>query len=218
MLFRMRSRLTLATLALTLAACGGGGGDSGPDFITLTTFLAPEGAFEGTIDAGGAIAEVNGGLSVGDREGQVPAGPVRAFLSFDISGVPAIATVTRARLHADLAFVAGTPFSSLGSVVVDHMAWGASFPPSTTYGANAILGNIMTLANSATLGTRSGSVLLAVNADRSASRTRTQFRLRFTNADQNFDAQNTFARFRDSEGTGGAGLSPVLEITYTIPN
>jgi hypothetical protein len=214
---RVRTSLLLALLALSLPACGGSSKDD-DDFLTLTAFLGPEGGFEGTIDAAGTIAEAAGGLGVGDREGQVPAGPVRAFLSFDLTPIPAFATITRARLHCDQAFVAGAPFTSLGSVVVDHMNWGATFPAPATYGANALLGNIMTLSNSATLGTRSGSVLIAVNADRAASRTRSQFRLRMSNADQNFDGQNTFVRFVDSEGSGGLGGVPLLEITYTIPN
>jgi hypothetical protein len=215
----MRALLLVSlALALPLCGCGGSSNNEDDDFLTLTAFLGAEGGFEGTIDAGGAISEPTGGLGVGDREGQVPAGPVRAFLSFDISGIPANATLTVARLRCTQGFVSGTPYSSLGSVVVDHMNYGATFPGSSTYGANALLGNIGTLSADASLALKTCSVLIAVNADRTASRTRSQFRLRWTNAEQNFDGQDSFARFVDAEGTGGMGGVPLLEVTYQIPN
>lgn len=215
----MASRRTLVSM-LALALLMGCGGSSANDdnFTEFTVFLGAEGGFEGTLDASGAIAENAQGLTVGDREGLPQPGPVRACLSFSLLSIPSNATITLAQLRLDQVFVSGTPYTALGALRVDHVNYGAAFPPPGAYQGSMLLGDTATLSTTPTLGPKTCSVTFPVQNDRAAFRTRSQFRLHFANADQNVDGLQTFVRFVDAESQGGVGQVPLLMLTYLVPN
>jgi hypothetical protein len=213
----VRAALVLAVTGL-LAGCGGSS-ENDPNPQTFNVFIGPEGPYEGTLGAGGSIVENATGLHVGDREAQNPMGPVRGFLSFRIDGIPANANVTFAQLRLDMTNVTGNPIPILGRVVVDHMAWGPQFPPAAAWSGNQfqLLGNVGTLVEDVSLGTKTASVTFAVQNDRTAARVRTQLRLRWDSLDNNNDGNDTYVRFVDAEQGGGPGSVPILHVRYDVP-
>lgn len=213
-------RLAPAVLA-ALPGCGGGGAAGG--FSTFQVALACEGPLEGTRDASGSILEADGGLEVGDREGSAAApGPVRAFLSFDISAIPGNATIQSAVLRVDLVSVRGAPFGTppggLGTLVVEILAYGTTFPSAVAYDALSPSGIQEVVAADPTLGVRSANVTFGVLMSHALGVPRSQYRLRFTDRDKNLDGQDTGVRLVDSEDLAGQGTPPVLEVTYTVPH
>jgi hypothetical protein len=216
-----RATPPLAALAalLSVAACGGGSGGK-PRTITLTVSIPAEGPIEGTRDAQNNILEADASLRAGDLEGATFQGPIRAFLSFNRSVIPPEATITSAQLRLNMVEVAGNPFTAvqMGNLMVDHVNYGDTFPDATSYSGNTLLGNLTVMSNSAALGIKTATVTFGVNNDVAQNRPRSQFRLKFINGDQNFDGQETWARFVDAEDLLAEGSPPELVITYTIPN
>jgi|GEM_PF-5595404 len=219
MLRRLASLAALLAMLPFTNGCGGAGSND-PTFTTFNVFLAAEGGNEGTLGSGGSVVENGASLEVGDRESITPPGPVRAFVSFSLSTIPANAILTFAQLRLEMTNVTGNPFPVMGNVLVDHVNYGNQFPPASAYdgGTNLILGNIATLVTDATLGVKTASVTFSVGQDRAASRTRSQFRLHFANADNNNDGTPTFVRFVDAEQAGGPGSIPLLQVTYDVPD
>lgn len=207
-------------LALALAACGGSGSGK-PRVLVLTSTLGAEASIEGTRDGPGNILEVTGGLDVGDREANpltAQKGPVKSFLSFDLSPIPANATITAATLRLYLVTVQGSPITALGNVVADMLNYGGAFPDAFSYVGNNILGNLAQAASSTALGVHTCSVTFGVTQARVLNLGRFQLRLRFANADQNFDGQDTRMEFEDAENSLGSSQVPQLIVTYEIPN
>lgn len=212
--------LLLLVLAAIPAGCGGSG-DSTPDVLVFTVSIGPEGALEGTRDGPGNILETAAGLDVGDREANPDnslKGPVKSYLSFDISTLPVDATVTQATLRLHLVNVQGTPITALGNVVADLVNYGGTFPDGGSWVGNTLLGNLAQAASDPTPGLKTCSVTFGVNQVRTLNLARFQLRLRFANADQNFDNQDTRLEFEDAENSLGSGQVPQLVITYERPN
>lgn len=211
----------VAWAAVLLAGCGGGSGGGKPDTLVFTSSLGAEGGLEGTRDGPGNILEPTGGLDVGDREGQaVPSqkGPVKAYLSFDLSPIPANATITSAQLRLQLVNVLGTPVTAFGFLQADLINYGGTFPDSGSWVGNNLLGNLAIVASDDTPGTKTCSVTFGVTFVRGQNLGRFQVRLRFANQDQNFDNQDTRLEFEDAENSLGTGAVPLLIVTYEVPN
>ncbi len=65
---------------------------------------------------------------------------------------------------------------------------------------------------------KTASCTFFVNTDRTAGRTRSQFRIHFENADSDNNGSPTFVRFQDAEQAGGGGSVPLLALTYDVPD
>jgi hypothetical protein len=86
----------------------------------------------------------------------------------------------------------------LGNVIVDHLDYGTSLDGSD-YNLAALLANAGTLSTDATIQYKTLDVTALVQADRSASRPRSQFRLRFSIRDSDNNGVDDFAAFGDAE-------------------
>jgi hypothetical protein len=134
----------------------------------------------------------------------------RGFVSFDISSIPSGKTIDEATLRLYQKEVVGTPYSSLGSLIVDHLDYGDSLG-SEDLSAGAITSNIGTLTSNASIEWKDLIVTNALKADISASRSRSQYRLRFTTESTGADA---WARFESGDNYMGSGNLPQLVVKY----
>jgi DNA-binding beta-propeller fold protein YncE len=138
----------------------------------------------------------------------------RQFYSFDLAGIPSTVSVRSATLRLHQASVEGSPYGIgfLGSVIVDHINYGDSLGI-TDYNAAALTPNIGTLSTDASLEYKTLSVAASVASDILASRSRSQYRLRFSDETSiNFD--NDYVQFTDAEDSCcAANRPPQLVIT-----
>lgn len=155
---------------------GGGGGGEDQDTLALAGVAAREG-----------VGNSGGGLTVGSvilGDGGVNQ-VLRGFLSFDLSPIPAGATVVSATLQLSQFLVFGEPFAELGSMVADHVDLGAALDIAD-FSAAPLQSAVATLFTTPALGTILVDVTSSVLDDLGDGRTRTEFRLRFT-TDTNMD-------------------------------
>ncbi|HLU64853.1 MAG TPA: Ig-like domain-containing protein [Kofleriaceae bacterium] len=154
-----------------------------------------------------------GGVSVAGSNSIVYAGddssnrPVRAGISFDISGVPDGAAIEGATFHAQQTNLNNTPFDDLGDLLATHVTFAAV---SDLYEAEA-LASLGVFSSSAELGERSVPVTGAVVDDLAHLEERggySQYRLQFTGATDG-DGLYDAAQFQKENLR--------LVITYLVP-
>lgn len=203
------SGFLLAGLALTTGGCGTGGevGAKGGEQMTLV--LPGVAAEDGVVfsdfsfQTDGTLPQVGDlGAGQGNRIG-------REFLSFDLAQIPPGSVVMSAILRVDLYVVVGSPFATLGQVVLDHLDYGTL--DGNDFGARALQEGLGPVATDPNLGARSVDVTAAVAQDVALSRARSQYRLRFSPAETDLDTENDFVSFAESEAAAtGRGQAPVL--------
>jgi len=134
----------------------------------------------------------------------------RGFVSFDISSIPSGKVIDEANLRLYQGEVVGTPYSSLGSLILDHLDYGDSLG-NEDLNASAISSNIGTLTSNATVEWKDLIVTNALKADISSGRSRSQYRLRFTTEATGADA---WARFESADNYMSTGNRPQLVVKY----
>lgn len=205
----LRVLLTLIAACLPLAACGGGDSDSSsPVSITVGSIAA----IDGWADSTGAFDADGGGPWVGDG---VANQTVRQLWAFDLSALPAGATVTSATVGLRQYLVLGVPFPGFGTIVLDHVLLGADLDAADY--DSAALSTPGLVSTQSVLDWRLVDVTAAVQADLAAGRTRSDFRARFDTLATDGDSFRDGVFFSDSEGSNGIALKPGLSITYTLP-
>jgi len=91
---------------------------------------------------------------------------------------------------------------------VDHVNYGNVFDPfGSAYNGATVAFNVGTLSTSTGLGYRSLVVTNSVRNDMTALRSRSQYRLRFSLFDSNFDFADDFVQFTDTEDSLCAGTT-----------
>lgn len=174
------------------------------------------------LSTSGVPSSATGSPATGDKDSSNFGVGWRQLYSFDIaiaSILPATA-ITSATLRLYQCDVAGSPYglSSLGNVIVDHVNYGNIFDPfGSAYDGATAASNIGTLSTTASLGYRSLDVTTWAQNDLTASRVRSQYRLRFSLFDSNADFNDDFAQFADAEDSLCAGVAtnqpPQLAVT-----
>jgi hypothetical protein len=221
--WRMRAaRVGLVALlgSLALWACelgdpvdGGSGGGLGPE---QTVTLSSTGTLDGWVRVDGTLQETGTQVIVGDADVTGFSRATRGFYSFPLATIPAGATVTSAELRVNQIFVTGTPYGSLGSVVADHVDYGATLDASDYNNATLLASSIGTVSVNTALGFKSLFVTARVQADVAAPRPRAQFRLRFSGAESNNNGSGDYAQFTDGEYALAASR-PQLVVKYRVP-
>lgn len=206
---RLIRHAAVAALATAIVACG-----SSPTGPSTSVTLSSAAAFDGWAQSNGVANASAAGPLVGDAD-QIFAGVgYREFYSFDLSAIPAGATIDSATLKLYQANVKGQPYTVLGNVIVDHVDLGTALDGSD-YGAPAIASNIGTLSTSPTIEYKTLDVTSSVQADRTVGRQRSQYRLRFSNKDSNNDGVSDLAQFTDAEDSCcGVNQPPQLIVVY----
>ena len=168
---------------------------------TLDGYAGSNGA-SGTALAQGLTGDLLSLASVGFRQ----------FYSFDISAIPSGSTIVSATVRLHQGGTAGSPYGLLGNVLLDHVDYGAVLE-AADYAVPA-LSTPGTLSTNTTLEYKQLAVTAQVQADITASRTRSQFRLRFSTADFSNNGLSDHVEFTDAEAPGN---NPVLIVRYRAP-
>ena len=192
----MNQSVLLLSFAAIASACGDGtapGGGGGTTFDSLPGIAI----LSGIVQSDGTVSD-SANVFAGDVDNAFPGRNTRGFLSFDLSAIPAGKTVLTANLKVFQASVSGDPFSSLGSVVVDHLTYGNSLDLAD-YTGGTLTSGFDTLSIDGVAGSRLISVLQQVKADLAAGRQNTQYRIRFSTQDGDNDGISDAVLFRDEE-------------------
>ena len=200
------------------------------NFTTLRfvpVVLFSQAALDGTVTSDGAVDTTNGLIFAGDQASNVSN---RAFLSFDLSSIPAstnASAVQAATLEVRRSSMAGTPFTSLmapctgqfcptnAPVQLSHVSYGASLGW-LAYGTVVLQSLGVFDSIFLDYGWRSADVLSAVQSDlmnRAIRGNRSQYRLSFPLAS---DADNSYDNVGFSSGDHNT-WAPKLNITLLIP-
>lgn len=184
---------------------------SGPGSVTLESEAALDG-YRGNDGSGSTRQDV----LVGNGHIVNPTGELvwRGFLSFDLSSIPAGASVQSSELRFFQAKVGGDPYGKLGNLVLEHLDYGTSLDASDFD---------LPAMDSAMLAQQPASGAWYVLADRTiaawvqkdldAGRTRFQVRLRFAQ-EKDGDGQEDFAGIESSDNFFGTGNIPLLVVNY----
>lgn len=197
----------LGLLAL-LSACGGG---SRPSHVQVEQAIASEVTVDGYVTDTGFVVQAQRPLTGDDEVNQV----ARAFFRFPHPALPAGSEIVRATFVVGQEGGAGTPYTNLGSVVVDHVDLGAILDASD-FDATALTTSHGTLSTDATLEAKSLDITALVQADRLAGRTQTDLRLRFEISGDS-DATADFAIWNDAAGSGHTGALPLVMVIVRVP-
>lgn len=158
---------------------------------------------------------VGGGPKTGDLDPILgPRLVARQFYSFGWTNIPSTVNVRTATLRLYQANVEGFPYTNLGSVVVDHVNYGAALD-SADYNAAALTSNIGTLSTNDTEEYKTLSVTTSVASDL-AGRTRSQFRLMFS-AENSVNFDDDYTQFTDAEDTCCAANKPPQLVITILP-
>jgi hypothetical protein len=186
--------LLLAALS-SAAACSSSTPSSvasaGTDSLADVSYLTGE----ATRDQYGIVQPyVNTDILVGDEDAISPNYTMRGIVTFNVKAIPQKATISAATLQLAQCDIMGSPYSTLGSILVDHVPVITRLD-TASYDTTATNADIATLATDSTLGLKTAAVTSSVAADRAAGDTLVQFRLHFSVADGNNNGVTDYAAF-----------------------
>ncbi|MDJ0976500.1 MAG: hypothetical protein QNJ98_18725 [Planctomycetota bacterium] len=205
--------LALLLALLLVSACGGGGGGGAAAVIPATLDARIYESLSGTVhndNPGGSIVR-HDIWCAGDLSNNTTR---RAFYSFIVGDLPPGAQVQSAVLSAKQYLVVGTPFATLGDVIVDHVDLGPTLnAPDYSHVQWSL--DIGTFSSSPDIGRRALDVTAAVRADVAAGRGVSSFRLRHR-LQTDIDGQRDYTAFSSVDWLE-AHRRVSLVITYTAP-
>jgi hypothetical protein len=140
---------------------------------------------------------------------------IRGFMSFDLSGIPAGATVHSIELRFYQVQVSGNPYGKLGNPLLNHVDYGSSLNQSaydTPAMHSAILSPHTSPGDWYTI--TSGVIADWIEQDLAAGRSRLQMRLQFATETDGDGSQDTVS-FESGNNYFGTGNIPQLTINYT---
>ena len=210
-----RLMFVLAALScLSLAACGGGGNASPGSPGGATVTLEADALMSGTAgQENGTRVALPGGLIAGGNARAFPfpvATEWRMLLSFDLSGIPAGATILSAELTVEQVYTEGDPYAS-GPLLLDHVDLAGSLD-AADFDSASLTPGVGVLSLDLNLAPKTTSVTAAIQADVAAGRTTSSLRGYFTEADS---FANAVALFQDTDDVNATGQPPpILKIRY----
>lgn len=191
----------LACAAVAALSCGGGGGGGSQ------SFSFPGNAFnDGYVTTQPAV--IRGGFSVALGWDPINGFVVRGFFRFLHTGIPPSAVIDSAILSANQSEVFGDPYGVLGGgVLVDHVDMEAMLYVED-FDFVALSPAFGVLSSDATLGPKTLDVTAEVQADVTATRPYTDFRLRFPLDNPADRTLSGGVFFTDTEDAAATGLPP----------
>jgi hypothetical protein len=155
-------------------------------------------------------------ILVGNGEVVQPAGELiaRGFMSFDISGIPAGATIDNVELRFYQSKVTGNPYGNLVSLVLEQVSYGSSLDDAAY---NALATNSLSLDPLKNAGQwymiADASLVRWVQNDVAADQSRFQVRLRFS-IETDGDGLEDWIAIQPGGSFLGSSKAPVLVVTY----
>jgi pSer/pThr/pTyr-binding forkhead associated (FHA) protein len=177
-----------------------------PGVAALDGFRANNGGGNDAVDI-----RVGNGMMVGSPSFELV---TRGFMSFDLSGIPAGATVQAVELRFYQVQVTGDPYGKLGNLILKHVDYGPSLEDADYDGpelGSAILA--MHPAPGEWYTITSSVIANWIEQDLIAGRTRLQMRLQFSTETDGDGLQDTVG-FESGDNHFGSGNLPQLTITY----
>jgi multidrug efflux pump subunit AcrA (membrane-fusion protein) len=199
----------LLAAALSCAGCGGSGEGAPPETVTVS--LPSAAAVDGTVDGDGTAFPSGQAVRAGDTSANAS---LRGFLSFPLGAVPPGAVLVSARLRVRQSAVVGTPYATLGFLLVEPVDVGMALDPSD-HSAPVLPGTVVVLSTEADLGPRDADVSAAVLAAVAMGRPSVDLRVRFPLATDG-DALDGYVEIDDAEDVA-TGTVPILEVTLQRP-
>lgn len=211
----------LALLALVFAGCGGGGGGGGPapapaPSVIWLVQLSTD-ALDGHIRSDGTVATTGTCGFVGDIDGPRDAVGGTQVFSFDLSRIPAGATIDSASISLYQEAVVGDPFSSHGAVIVSHVDVGPTLDASDFWHVPLEL-EVGILSADAREEWKSVEVDSAVRRSMDLGLGRVDLALAWSRSGySNGDGNPDFVIFNDGGDACGSGNRPTLHVQYRLP-
>ena len=155
-------------------------------------------------------------ILIGNGEVLSPTGELvaRGFLSFDLSEIPAGATIESAELRFYQKEIEGSPYQKLGNLVLEHVYYGTSFDESA-YDAPALGTAVLELQSSPEAWYILSDLTIAdwVQSSLAADLSRQQFRLQFSQ-ETDGDGQEDWIAIEDGGSILGSPQAPRLILIY----
>lgn len=140
---------------------------------------------------------------------------IRGFMSFDLSGIPAGATIQSIELRFYQAQVNGNPYGKLGNLTLKHVDYGSSLNQAAY---NTPILHSATLAPHTSPGDwytiTSNTIADWIEQDLAAGRSRIQMRLQFA-TETDSDGSTDTVSFESGDNYFGTGNVPNLTMNYT---
>jgi hypothetical protein len=186
-------------------------GEAEPVTVTLTSEKALDGyrLNDGTGSNSKEILVGNGELA--NPTGELVA---RGFMSFDLSGIPAGATIESAELRFYQKEIQGNPYEKLGNLVLEHVYYGASFDDSaySTPALSAAVLDMETLPQAWYI-LSDPTIVTWVQSSLQTGLSHQQFRLQFSQ-ETDGDGQEDWIAIQGGGGILGSRDAPQLIVTY----
>jgi hypothetical protein len=179
----------------------------------VTVFLLSEPALDGYVIRG-QVANSQTHIAVGNVPAAAGDDLYRGFLSFDLFGIPAGATIQGAELRFLQQIVDGDPYGKLGSLVMKHVDYGAVLDVAD-YDAAELGSTVLppVIIPETTYVVTDEPLTSWIQQDLADGRRRFQLRLQFTSESDGDDTMD-WVGVESGDDFLGTGLVPVLRITY----
>ena len=175
---------------------------------TQTATIRSNPSLDGYVAKDGTT-NTNTDIIVGKKE----SGSVRGFVSFDLSGVPAGANITKATLRMYQVKVEGEPFTGNNLLVLDNLDFGGTLD-AEDYLLRAQYTGFATLSETAVPGWKEADVTDIFMENHQMGLTRSQYRLRSSNESGFVGELEELVAFESANNSLGTGYTPVVIIEY----
>lgn len=218
MRFTLCTTIALMTLSLlVLSACGGGGGSDGPTpFPGLAATVVPAPPLDGSVDSYGTVSTTTG-VIVGDTASATVGNGVVGLVAFDLSRVPANATITSAVLRIYQTEVRGNPYTDLGDVVIHGADIGPNIDSGDYGGGPGLTFSLGTISSNATIEWKTLDLTVWIAPAFQGGERRFDYQLLINGNAANLDNQIDAMVFEDADNSQGTGNRPQLVLTWTLP-
>lgn len=179
-----------------------------PTVVSKTMTLSASASLDGFRSSNGA-----GSPDMDIRTGRNINLITRGFVSFDISGIPAGATIESTTLRLYQAVIIGNPYGAGSRLMVDHLDYGGSLE-NADYGVPSISASFVRLSENAAIEWKDTLVTDQLKNDITNGRTRSQYRIHLAVENIGGNIAGDFVKLESADNSEGTGNTPQLVVKY----